>query len=242
MVRDRSCSRRLYYSLISIYPVLSANKPKAPAGKKGSKEHEEALWEAELREALARKKPVAAQLSKQDRQALEQQLAKETEIRARMAAALGRLQRGFALVLCLVNSKAELVKEYLASMVRDLLQIVVTRPASLVSDDAFATMQVCRFYGIESVRSLTSEIRSRPLAMYAQSDLDTQRSLLASLYSAVSTRQSYLSSSSPSLWPLSSRVFSSAFTSLLSKRRSTPERTRTLRHWSARFCDPGASA
>ncbi|KAK4055085.1 translational activator of GCN4 [Microbotryomycetes sp. JL201] len=126
---------------VTFVDVLSNNKPKAPAGKKNQKEHQDAVWEAELREALARKKPVASQLSKQEKQAFDAQLAKEAEIRQRMADALGRLRRGFALVLCLVDSKAELVREYLASIVHQLLQIVVARPVSLVADDAFATVQ-----------------------------------------------------------------------------------------------------
>lgn len=100
------------------------------------------MWEAELREALARKKPVAATLSKSERIVLEKQLAKEAEIRTMMAETLGRLRRGFELLLCLVNSKAELVREYLATMVNDVLQIIVSRPALLVADEAFATYQV----------------------------------------------------------------------------------------------------
>lgn len=115
---------------------------KAPVGKKNSKEHQDALWEQELREALARKKPVAATLSKQDRVALEKQLEIEGEIRRRMAESLARLKRGFALLLCLVNSQAELVKEYLATMVSDVLRVVTSKPATLVADEAFATYQV----------------------------------------------------------------------------------------------------
>ena len=120
---------------------LAAAKPKAPVSHKNSKEREIELWEAELREALARKKPVVATLSKQDRQLLERQLAKEGEIRAQMAEALGRLRRGFKLLLCLINSKAELVKEYLATMVNDVLKVIVSRPATLVADEAFTTYQ-----------------------------------------------------------------------------------------------------
>ncbi|ORY90168.1 ARM repeat-containing protein [Leucosporidium creatinivorum] len=120
---------------------LAAAKPKAPVANKKSKEADIEQWEAELREALARKKPVAATLSKADRQLLERQLAKESEIRAQMAEALGRLRRGFALLLCLVNSKAELVKEYLATMVNTVLTVIVSRPATLVADEAFATYQ-----------------------------------------------------------------------------------------------------
>ncbi|KAM0793613.1 hypothetical protein ACM66B_001046 [Microbotryomycetes sp. NB124-2] len=121
--------------------VLSNNKPKAPVGKKNQKEHQDAMWEAELREALARKKPVASSLSKQEKQAFDAQLAKEDEIRHKMSDALGRLRRGFALVLCLVDSKADLVREYLAKIVHRLLQVVVARPVSLVAEDAFATVQ-----------------------------------------------------------------------------------------------------
>ncbi|GAA6038663.1 hypothetical protein JCM8097_009472 [Rhodosporidiobolus ruineniae] len=123
--------------------VLAAAKPKAAAaGKLNSKEHQIALWEAELRESLARKKPVAAQLSKQDRAALEKQLALESEIRAQVAAALGRLKRGFQLALCLVRSRAEIVREYLAKMIQKVLAVIMLQPATLVAEEAFATYQV----------------------------------------------------------------------------------------------------
>ncbi|GAA6002609.1 hypothetical protein JCM10207_007591 [Rhodosporidiobolus poonsookiae] len=124
--------------------VLAAAKGKsAPAaGKANNKEHQLALWEAELRESLARKKPVAAQLSKQDKAALDKQLAVEGEVRAQVAAALGRLKRGFSLALCLVRSGAEIVREYLASMVEKTLAVIMLQPATLVAEEAFATFQV----------------------------------------------------------------------------------------------------
>lgn len=59
-----------------------------------------------------------------------------------MAAALGRLRRGFALLLCLVHSGADIVREYLATMVKDVLAVIVLRPATLVAAEAFATYQV----------------------------------------------------------------------------------------------------
>ncbi|CEQ38752.1 SPOSA6832_00193 [Sporobolomyces salmonicolor] len=112
--------------------VLAAAKPKAAAaGKANSKEHQIAMWEAELRESLARKKPVAAQLSKQDRQLLEKQLVKEGEIRQQVAFALGRLRRGFQLALCLVHSRTELVREYLARMINYVLTVITMQPATL---------------------------------------------------------------------------------------------------------------
>lgn len=123
--------------------VLSASKPKVPTSHKNSKEREIEIWEAELREALARKKPVVATLSKPDRILLERQLAKESAIRKDMAAALGRLRRGFALLLCLVHSGADIVREFLATMVKDVLAVIVLRPATLVAAEAFATYQVC---------------------------------------------------------------------------------------------------
>ncbi|GAA5986671.1 hypothetical protein JCM11641_001358 [Rhodosporidiobolus odoratus] len=123
--------------------VLAAVKPKAAAaGKANSKEHQIALWEAELRESLARKKPAASTLSKTDRLAFEKQLAIESEIRTKVAEALGRLRRGFQLALCLVRSNAELVREYLAKMVQKTLGVIMLQPATLVAEEAFATFQV----------------------------------------------------------------------------------------------------
>ncbi|GAA5915522.1 hypothetical protein JCM6882_005925 [Rhodosporidiobolus microsporus] len=128
---------------VTFVDVLAAAKPKAAAaGKANNKEHQIALWEAELRESLARKKPVAAQLSKADRIALEKQLALEGEIRAQVAAALGRLKRGFQLALCLVKSGADVVREYLAKMVEKVLAVIMLQPATLVAEEAFATYQV----------------------------------------------------------------------------------------------------
>lgn len=121
--------------------VLAAQKPKGTISKK-SKEHEIEMWEAELREALARKRPTVASLSKSDRILVEKQLAKEAESRKAVAEALGRLRRGFALLLCLVHSKTELVREYLATLVKNVLAVIVLRPATLVAPEAFATYQV----------------------------------------------------------------------------------------------------
>ncbi|GAA5877296.1 hypothetical protein JCM16303_006233 [Sporobolomyces ruberrimus] len=120
--------------------VLAMTKTSStPTGKANSKEHQIAMWEAELRESLARKKPVAAQLSKQDRIAFEKQLTKESEVRSQVASALGRLRRGFELSLCLVNSKTELIREYLARLVNHVLTVITMQPATLVAEEAFGT-------------------------------------------------------------------------------------------------------
>ena len=92
--------------------------------------------------ADAKKKPVATQLSKQDRAALDKQLALEAEIRSQVATALGRLRRGFRLALCLVESQAELVREYLASMIEKTLAVITLQPATLVAEEAFTTYRV----------------------------------------------------------------------------------------------------
>ncbi|KAJ8297218.1 eIF-2-alpha kinase activator gcn1 [Rhodotorula toruloides] len=122
--------------------VLADAKKKTsatPVGKANSKEHQIALWEAELRESLSRKKPVAAQLSKQDRATLDKQLALESEIRAQVGTALGRLRRGFRFALCLISSHAELVREYLAKMIEQTLAVIMLQPATLVAEEAFET-------------------------------------------------------------------------------------------------------
>lgn len=122
--------------------MLAAAKPKVAQSFKNSKEREIEIWEAELRESLARKRPVVATLSKADKVLLDRQLAKESETRKEMAEALGRLRRGFAVLLCLVSSKADLVREYLATMVNDVLAVIVLRPATLIAAEAFATYLV----------------------------------------------------------------------------------------------------
>ena len=129
------------------------------------------MWEAELRESLARKKPVAAQLSKQDRQAYEKQLTKESEVRAQVSAALGRLRRGFELSLCLVNSKTELITEYLARMVNHVLTVIQMQPATLVAEEAFATYLVRSFASSDS----RAKILTLPLATQALANVCSER-------------------------------------------------------------------
>lgn len=146
--------------------ILAAQKPKNNQSFKNSKEREIEIWEAELREALARKRPVAATLSKPDRILFDRQLAKEAATRKEMAEALGRLRRGFALLLSLVSSNAELVREYLATMVNDVLKVIVLKPATLVAPEAFATYLVRSFFctlilrGIDVVRRIRIWVRS----------------------------------------------------------------------------------
>ncbi|GAA6058506.1 hypothetical protein JCM10212_006945 [Sporobolomyces blumeae] len=120
-------------------PLATSKPSSTPTGKANSKEHQIAMWEAELRESLARKKPVAAQLSKQDRIALQTQLTKESETRQQVATALGRLRRGFELALCLIKSKTDLIREYLAKLVNQVLTVITMQPATLVAEEAFGT-------------------------------------------------------------------------------------------------------
>ncbi|GAA5922766.1 Gcn1p [Sporobolomyces koalae] len=180
--------------------VLSTNKSSGtPTGKANSKEHQIAMWEAELRESLARKKPVAAQMSKQDRQAFDKQLAKESETRSQVAAALGRLRRGFELSLCLVNSKTELIREYLARLVNHVLTVITMQPATLVASEAFSTYlalaNVCsERLGVFKVALGVSVLRS----VEAQVVPDNFRAEpLPALVSRVLYQLRYLAESSP---------------------------------------------
>ncbi|GAA5862432.1 hypothetical protein JCM1840_004179 [Sporobolomyces johnsonii] len=180
--------------------VLAAAKPKAAAaGKANSKEHQIAMWEAELRESLARKKPVAAQLSKQDRQLLEKQLVKEGEIRQQVAFALGRLRRGFQLALCLVHSRTELVREYLARMINYVLTVITMQPATLVAEEAFAT-----YLGLANICSERLGVFKVALGVAVLRGVDAQvvpenyrAELLPSLVSRVLYQLRYLAEQSP---------------------------------------------
>lgn len=220
---------------------LAAAKPKAPVANKKSKEADIEQWEAELREALARKKPVAATLSKADRLLLERQLAKESETRAQMAEALGRLRRGFALLLCLVNSRADLVKEYLATMVNTVLTVIVSRPATLVAEEAFATYQVSSTKQTRHPSVLIFAGLRRPSEIFAPTDSDSPRSLSVSPSSVVLRPKSSPRTTSPRSSLLSSLASSTAFATSRSSSHSMPARSRTAHLWSARFCDPEES-
>ncbi|KDE04239.1 hypothetical protein MVLG_05338 [Microbotryum lychnidis-dioicae p1A1 Lamole] len=112
---------------------------KGTAAIKKSKDREIELWEAELRVALARKKPQVSTLSKADQRIFEQQLVVEADTRRKMRSALGRVRRGFKLSICLVQSRAELVNEYLASIISEVLSVIASPAASLVAEDAFDT-------------------------------------------------------------------------------------------------------
>ncbi|SCV68098.1 BQ2448_219 [Microbotryum intermedium] len=163
--------------------VLGAAKAngKGTAAIKKSKDREIEIWEAELREALARKKPQVSTLSKADQKLLEQQLLVEADTRRQMRSALGRVRRGFKLSICLVQSRAELVNEYLASIISEVLAVIASPAASLVAEDAFETYlllgRVCsprlgsfqRALGVVVLRSLDAPVvpesfRAEPLS------------------------------------------------------------------------------
>ncbi|SCZ89778.1 BZ3500_MvSof-1268-A1-R1_Chr1-3g01573 [Microbotryum saponariae] len=125
-------------TFVDVLAAAKANE-KGTAAIKKSKDREIELWEAELREALARKKPQVSTLSKADQRIFEQQLVVEADTRRKMRSALGRVRRGFKLSICLVQSHAELVNEYLASIISEVLSVIASPAASLVAEDAFDT-------------------------------------------------------------------------------------------------------
>jgi hypothetical protein len=135
-------SSQIPIDIFRFIAVLATQKPKATQSFKNSKEREIEIWENELRESLARKRPATATLSKSDKALFDKQLAKEAGIRQEMREALGRLRRGFALLLCLVDSGVEAVQEHLAQMINDVLAVIVTRPVTLIAPEAFATYLV----------------------------------------------------------------------------------------------------
>lgn len=199
------------------------------------------MWEAELRESLARKKPVAAQLSKQDRIALEKQLAKESEVRLQVAAALGRLRRGFALSLCLIASKTELIREYLARLVNHVLTVITMQPATLVADEAFSTYLVsspplflCLCLSRQEVDARNFPFLLRLSRTFVPNDSACSRSLLAFRFSEESTHRSFRKTSELNLSRRSCReCFINCVTSP-KRLPSTLERTHTLLPSSAR--------
>ena len=100
----------LFIWLIRWESVLAAKKGAASANapKKG-KDADIQRWEAELRDSLAKKKAASssnalANLSKPDRALVDAQLAKEAHIRARVDGVRKTLEKGLALVRCVVRA------------------------------------------------------------------------------------------------------------------------------------------
>jgi hypothetical protein len=122
--------------------AVLANKKDALIEKKGKNADIE-KWEAELRKSLANKKTnTSTPMSKQDRALVDAQLAKEAQIRSRVAAVHRNLVDGLALLRSLIAAGVEDFRPHVWPMAALLLDGVLKRGSALVGQVAVDTYVV----------------------------------------------------------------------------------------------------
>ena len=100
-------------------------------------------WEAELRKTLATKKPAnASSLSKQDKALVDAQLAKESQIRAKVTAVKAKLEHGLHLVQSIVAANPLELHPLISSVTSLLIAGAVKRGSIFVGSAAFETYVV----------------------------------------------------------------------------------------------------
>ena len=118
-----------------------AKKKETPMEK--GKDSELRKWEAELRNSLATKKPAdASSLSKQDKALVDTQLAKESQIRAKVMAVKANLERSLRLVQSIVAANPQELHPLIPSLTSLLIAGAVRRGALFVGSAAFETYVV----------------------------------------------------------------------------------------------------
>ncbi|KAF5363220.1 hypothetical protein D9758_008404 [Tetrapyrgos nigripes] len=165
--------------------VLSSTKGDTTS-KKG-KDADIAKWEAELRKSLANKKAssgATATLTKQQQVLIQQQLAKESEVRQRVESVKNNLVRGLQLVSSLIDASVPEFRVYISSTVTLLLDGALRSGALLAGDLAFETylkLASCcsdrldtfrKWMGIATLRCLREnvvpeELKAEPLSQLA---------------------------------------------------------------------------
>lgn len=124
---------------------MLAKKKDVPVEK--GKDAELRKWEAELRKSLATKKSANhSSLSKQDKTLVDAQLAKESQIRAKVTLVKNNLERGLKLIKSIVVANPPEFHEMISSVTSLLLSGAVKRGSILVGDEAFETYLVGILY------------------------------------------------------------------------------------------------
>jgi len=103
------------------FSVLSTKKEAVE--NKNRKDYATEKWEQEVRDSLVKKKAatVGGKRSKQDEALVAAQLAKESEVRARILIQQAKLKRGVELVSSIVASNAEKMQRHVDELVKLLL-------------------------------------------------------------------------------------------------------------------------
>lgn len=105
-------------------------------------------WDQETRAALAAKKKASqgvTTLSKQEKLLVDAQLAKETEIRARVADALARVHQSLRVIRSLLSLSSAERDGFLPPMVFALLEAANGKNAALFAEEAFQTILVSQW-------------------------------------------------------------------------------------------------
>ncbi|KIJ51382.1 hypothetical protein M422DRAFT_43931 [Sphaerobolus stellatus SS14] len=153
----------------TLFVDVLAKKKDVPIEK--GKDAELRKWEAELRKTLATKKPAnAANLSKQDKALIEAQLAKESQIRARVETIKVNLQRGLQLICSIVEANPSEFQGFVGPITSLLLAGAMKHGVPLVGNDVFETYvalsDVCsdrlgtfkKWIGISALRSTEDDV------------------------------------------------------------------------------------
>lgn len=141
--------------------VLSLTKEDV-RDKKG-KDSEINKWEDELRKSLADKKAKAAKtstLTKQQQALVQAQVAKESQIRAKVNDVHFKLIRGLYLVRSLIETSVDELRMYVSPISTLLLDGALAKGYLLVGELAFETYLVCRFKWCQLKRWLTRDYHS----------------------------------------------------------------------------------
>jgi hypothetical protein len=137
------------FSLSNLSDVLLVLSTKKDAAEnKNRKDYVTEKWEQEVRESLAKKKAatVGGNLSKQDKALVAAQLAKEAEIRRRIAMQQAKLKRGAALISSLVASSAEIMERHVGEMAHLLLVTAFGAGSFLLNGRPFEVFLVSSRY------------------------------------------------------------------------------------------------
>lgn len=140
------------------------NPKKEQVENKNRKNYDIEKWEDEVREQLAKKKAtkVAANLSKQDKTLVAQQMSKEKAVRERIVSTQARLRRGLELVAALTDSRVSAVEAKVGTLADLLLSSVFGPGAFLVDNRAFEVFIVSSVVVISLITETVHPLQPPP--------------------------------------------------------------------------------
>lgn len=140
----------MYHDVLS-----SQDASKAPPARGGQKVDQ---WEQDLRNELARKKAAAKKFSREEQKLIDQQLAKEAEIRAKVEKARISLLRGLRIIQSLMAGKSEEIESYVLGLTKQVLalaaQSVVHTLAPFVCFDMLSALKAAVTHRLSTVSAV----------------------------------------------------------------------------------------